>query len=61
MKKTYIKPSTEIVQIEVEQVIAVSGGDLSFGSDDNSGSVSLNDDYADEVLSRGRGVLGFDD
>lgn len=61
MKKTYIKPSTETVQIEMEQVIASSGGELSFGSDGNSGVGSLNDDYADEVLSKGRDAFSFYD
>ena len=61
MKKTYIKPLTETVKIEMEQVIASSGGGLIFSSDGNSGSGSLNDDYADGVLSKGRDSFCFDD
>ena len=47
MKRTYITPSTETVKVVAEQMIA-----LSFGSDNTSGSGSLNDDYAHEVLSK---------
>ena len=46
MKRTYITPSTETVKVATQQMIA-----LSFGSDNTSGSGSLNDDYAHEVLS----------
>ena len=55
MKKTYIKPSVEIVNIGTQQMIAASGGIL-FDDLNSTGSSSLNDDYADGAMSRGGSI-----
>ena len=47
MKRTYITPSAETVDVATEQMIA-----FSFDRGNASGSSSLNDEYADEVLSK---------
>ena len=53
MKKSYIKPSVEIVNIGTQQMIAASG-DFLFDDLNSTGSSSLNDDYADgPAMSRG--------
>lgn len=53
MKRTYITPSTETVNVVAEQMIA-----LSFSEDNEFGSGLLNDEYVDgEVLSK---ELDFD-
>lgn len=46
MKKTYMKPSTEVIIMEVERIIASSGGHGIFFDDDNSFGY-LDDDYAE--------------
>lgn len=52
MKKTYIKPIAETVDIETEQLLDAS--EISFNG--NSGMASLNDDYAEgEAMSNSRG------
>ena len=48
MKKTYIKPTIEAMNISMQSMIAASG--IIF--DDNSGSGSLNDDDAADALAR---------
>ena len=56
MKKIYIKPTIETTHIALEQVIAVSGGGLTFDPDNNNGRGPWNDEYADEILSKRRGI-----
>ena len=48
MKKTYIKPTIEAMNISMQSMIAASG--IIF--DDNGGSGSLNDDDAADALAR---------
>ena len=48
MKKTYLKPTAEILNISTQDMIAASG--IIF--DDNGGSGSLNDDDAAAALAR---------
>lgn len=50
MKKIYIKPMTETMYVGMQQPIAASG---IFFDDDFTGSGSLNDDSAEDALSRG--------
>lgn len=55
MKKTYIKPSVEIVNINTQQVIAASSNGIFFDdADDTTGWGNLNDDSAEgPAMSRG--------
>ena len=55
MKKTYIKPTTETMHICTENMIMSSTNGVTFNDDNNSGSGFLNDDYANEALSKDRG------
>ena len=48
MKKAYIKPMAEIVNVDMQHVMTASGG-ITFG-DDDFGSGSLNDSSADEGI-----------
>ena len=45
MKKEYIKPTIEIINIEMQSMLA---GSSKFNFDGYSGTTSLNDDSADE-------------
>lgn len=45
MKKTYIKPTIETVNISAQNLMAASGGPITF-SDDDEGYGELDDEYA---------------
>lgn len=50
MKRTYIKPTTDVVSIEMQSILAASVNGVTFNSDDSKGSSFLhdgNDDYAE--------------
>ena len=54
MKKTYIKPIVEIVNIGTQQMIAASENSLFFDRDENTGWGKLSDESADgPAMSRG--------
>ncbi len=62
MKKTYIKPTIDVVNIETEGFFAVSP--LTFEEDGNNGSGTFIDDYAGgDAMSKSHSfdVWGFDD
>ena len=48
MKKSYLKPTAEIVRIGIQQPIAASG--ITF--DGETGSGFLNDEFGEDALSR---------
>ena len=50
IKKTYIKPTMEIVNVAITQIM---NGSIEFSNRD-SGAGDLNDAYADEALSKPR-------
>ena len=57
MKKIYMKPTIEVVDIELEQVIASSGPAIN--GKDLSGNGQLEEEYGD-AMSKDRGsFLGF--
>lgn len=49
MKRNYMKPTTDVVNIGMQQPIAASG--ITFDSED-TGDGPLNDDFASDPLSR---------
>ena len=54
MKKTYIKPSIETVNVSTQQIIAASPSGDTFSFKDESGWGSLNNESASgDALSRG--------
>ena len=61
MKKTYIKPSVEIVNIGTQQMIAASGDGLFFDSSENTGWGNLNDEFAGDGPAMSRGGSIWDD
>lgn len=53
MKKNYIQPNTEIININMPTLMAAS---INFNDNDGTGSGNLNDDYADgDALSKWAG------
>ena len=61
MKKTYIKPSVEIVNIGTQQIIAASPNGIFFDDDNAGGWGGLNNESAGEGPAMSRGSNLWDD
>ena len=61
MKKTYIIPSTDMVQVELQNMIALSNGALSFTTDNQGSGDLIDQDAVSSAMGRQTSVWGDDE
>ena len=61
MKKTYIIPSTDMVQVELQNMIALSNGALSFTTDEQGSGDLIEQDAVSSAMGRSTSVWGDDE
>ena len=61
MKKTYMKPSTDMVQVELQNMIALSNGSLSFPNNNEGSGDLIEQDAVSSAMGRQTNVWGDDE